>query len=121
LLNTRKFTSRRTHRGGFAFGVNAATKQPAENNKRETSEARRSCMATNQTPGAVIRPGAVRGFQFREYADLRSSVKRAGIGSPLQDVAQPRLPAAGRAAGVAIPEDGRSRDVVEVRPGTRTQ
>jgi hypothetical protein len=30
-------------------------------------------------PGAVIRPGAVREFQFREYADLCRSVKLAGI------------------------------------------
>jgi hypothetical protein len=40
-------------------------------NKRETSGARCSCGATNQTPGAMIGPGAAREFQFPEYADLR--------------------------------------------------
>jgi hypothetical protein len=58
LLNARKFTSRRTHRDEFAFGVNTAMKRPVENNKRGTSEkqpteARRSS-AAKSTPGAVI-------------------------------------------------------------------
>jgi len=55
------------------------TSEKQARNKRETSEARRSYRATTQTPGAVIRPGAAREFQFREYADLCRSVKRAGI------------------------------------------
>jgi hypothetical protein len=82
LLNTGKFTSRRTHRFEFAFGVNAAMKRPVENNKRGTSEkqaTRGARLRQNQTPGAVIGPGAVREFQFREYADLCRSVKRRRI------------------------------------------
>jgi hypothetical protein len=84
LLNTGRFTGRRTHRGGFAFGVNATTKRSLENDKPITGEKQAQsgvCAgATNQTPGAVIRPpGAVREFQFHEYADLRRTVNYVGI------------------------------------------
>jgi hypothetical protein len=84
LLNTRKITSHRTHGDEFAFGVNAATKRPVENNKRGTSEKQRSAELMhskeihgkkNQSPGAVIRPGATLKFQFPEYSDSRTNVK----------------------------------------------
>jgi hypothetical protein len=60
-------------------GLLTTTNEKQGGSKREASETRRPCTATNQTPGAVIGPGAAREFQFREYADLRRSVKRDGI------------------------------------------
>ena len=39
LLITGKITSWRSRGGGFAFGVNAATKRPVRNNKREQAAA----------------------------------------------------------------------------------
>jgi hypothetical protein len=56
------------HWDEFAFGFNAAAKRPLGENKRESSGARFEAGNKSKAPGAVIRPGALREFQFPEYA-----------------------------------------------------
>jgi hypothetical protein len=77
LLNTRQFTSQRTRWEKFVFEVNAATKRPLQDNKLGTSseQAGRGVHMVHQikAPGAILRPGAAREFQFREYADLTTA------------------------------------------------
>jgi hypothetical protein len=63
------------------FEVNAATKRPLQNNKRGTSaeQAGRGAHMVHQikAPGAMIRPGAAREFQFPEYTDSPEDVNLA--------------------------------------------
>jgi hypothetical protein len=74
---TGKITSRGTPAGKFGFGVKAATKRPVENNKREQVSRGYFAWQQTKTPGAVIRPGALREFQFHQYTDSRTRVKHA--------------------------------------------
>jgi hypothetical protein len=77
LLNTRQFTSHRTRWEKFVIEVNAASKRPLQNNKLGTSweQAGRGAHMVHQikAPGAMIRPGAIREFQFPEYTDLAAT------------------------------------------------
>jgi hypothetical protein len=61
----------------FAFEVNATTKRPLQHDGRGTSKNKSGhgfrAQQRIQTPGTVVRPGAIREFQFAEYDDLSPS------------------------------------------------